>query len=205
MLVKGGKSAAYGNALEHPPETSRDIMEPQRYLAHEEISPLRIPPIGNIIGREQWEKLDVGAMGEFDVYLLLMQYANAEAAKRIAPAWRGGYYYAALKKSADKPNRELKTSDLSAFYVSRWQNAEVAREFADLYSRSFPKRYRDVSPQKQENGRDVEWSSDEGSLFVQALGEYVVISESFDAAVVAKLKAAAMSRIAAEAAARPGN
>src|ERR1051326_9165864 len=68
MLVKGGKPAAYTNALEHPPETSRDIMEPQRYLAHEDIPPLKVPPVGNIIGRDQSEKLDVGAMGEFDVY-----------------------------------------------------------------------------------------------------------------------------------------
>src|ERR1051326_3104815 len=52
LLAKGGKPAAYTNALEHPPETTRDIMDPQRYLAHEEVPPLRVPPIGNIIGPE---------------------------------------------------------------------------------------------------------------------------------------------------------
>jgi hypothetical protein len=198
LLAKRGKQAAYANALEHPPETTRAIMEPKLYLANEEIPRLRVPPIGNIIGKE-WEKLDVGAMGEFDVYLLLVQYANAEAAKRLAPAWRGGYYYAALKKSADKPNRQLKTSELSVFYVSRWANADIAREFAEVYSRSFLKRYRDVSAKKNENGRDVLWGSDEGPLFVQASGEYVVVSESFDAALAVKLKDAALSGTAAAA------
>ena len=199
LLAKGGKNAAFTGALQHPPETSRDIMDPKRYLAHEEIPPLRVPPIGNIIG-PQWEKLDVGAMGEFDVYLLLEQYANEDAAKRLAPAWRGGYYYAALKKSADKPNHELKTPELSVFYVSRWTDAKAAQDFADLYSRSFLTRYRDVSAKQKENGRDVLWSSNEGPLYVATSGEYVVISESFDAALALKLRNAALPASAA-----PGN
>jgi hypothetical protein len=195
LLAKGGKPAAYTNALEHPPETTRDIMDPQRYLAHEEVPPLHVPPIGNIIGPE-WVKLDVGAMGEFDVFLLLEQYANADAAKRLAPAWRGGYYYAALKKSADKPNRQLKTSEMSVFYVSRWTDAKTAQDFADLYSHSFLTRYRDVWPKKKENGRDVLWSSNEGPLYVEASGPYVIISESFDAELAAKLRNAAVPEAA---------
>jgi hypothetical protein len=197
LLTKGGKQEAYMQALQRPPETSRDIMEPQRYLAHEEIPAMRVPPIGNIIGRDHWEKLDVGAMGEFDVYLLVEQYANSDAAKRFAPAWRGGYYYAALKKGADKPHRELKTSELSVFYVSRWTDPKTAQDFADLYSRSFLARYRDVWPKKKVNGRDVLWSSNEGPLFVEADGVYVVISESLDAAVAQKLKDAALAGTAA--------
>jgi hypothetical protein len=196
LLTKGGKRAAYGNALEHPPETSRDIMEPQRYLAGQEVPSLRVPPIGNIIGRD-WEKLDVGAMGEFDVFLLLEQYANADTAKRLAPSWRGGYYYAALKKSAGKSNRELKTSELSVFYVSRWESVDAAREFADVYSRSFLTRYRDISPKKKAEGRDVLWGSNEGALYVEPVGEYVIVSESFDAALAAKLRDAALPQGAA--------
>ncbi len=43
-------------------------------------------------------KFDMGAMGEFDVAILVEQYAGAELAKRLYPEWRGGYYYAARPK-----------------------------------------------------------------------------------------------------------
>jgi hypothetical protein len=74
-------------------------------------------------------------MGEFDVAVLIEQYANQELAKWLYPEWRGGYYYAArVKDNAAAP--------LGLLYVSRWSSAEKAEEFAGVYARSLVKRYK---------------------------------------------------------------
>jgi hypothetical protein len=74
-------------------------------------------------------------MGEFDVAVLIEQYANEELAKWLYPEWRGGYYYAARVK-------EDKAAPLGLLYVSRWSSAEKAEEFAGIYARSLAKRYK---------------------------------------------------------------
>ncbi len=68
-------------------------------------------------------KFDIGAMGEFDVAVLIEQYAGKELSKRMYPEWRGGYYYAAHPKNDA-------TAPLGLLYVSRWSSAEKAAEFA---------------------------------------------------------------------------
>ena len=80
-------------------------------------------------------KFDIGAMGEFDVAVLIEQYAGKELSKRMYPEWRGGYYYAA------RPKDDL-TAPLGLLYVSRWSSAEKAAEFAGIYARSLAQRYK---------------------------------------------------------------
>jgi hypothetical protein len=86
---------------------------------------------------KNYQKFDIGAMGEFDVAVLIEQYANQELAKWMYPEWRGGYYYAArVKGDAAAP--------LGLLYVSRWSSAEKAADFAGIYARSLAKRYKKV-------------------------------------------------------------
>ena len=41
---------------------------------------------------------DIGAMGEFDVAVLVEQYAGGDEARELYPHWRGGYYFAGRPK-----------------------------------------------------------------------------------------------------------
>ena len=38
---------------------------------------------------KNYERFDVGAIGEFDVSMLIDQYASEEESKRMYPSWRG--------------------------------------------------------------------------------------------------------------------
>jgi hypothetical protein len=73
-------------------------------------------------------------MGEFDVAVLIEQYAGKKLSERLYPEWRGGYYYAAHPKGDA-------AAPLGLMYVSRWSDAEKAAEFAEIYARSLAKRY----------------------------------------------------------------
>lgn len=203
LLQKGGKEKAFADLLENPPYSTRQIMQPETYLSGEKIEPMLVPNFAHDF--KEYKKFDIGAMGEFDVDVLIEQYAGKKMAKVLYPEWRGGYYYAARPK-ADA------AAPLGLLYVSRWSSAEKASEFADIYARSLAERYKNVkaldepsgesssaataaatdssAPQiKMEllKGRHV-WSTAEGTVVIEEQGDMVFVSESLDAATTATLE-----------------
>lgn len=193
LMQKGGKEKAFADVLRNPPHTTRQIMEPDKYLSGERIEPLKVPDFKDDF--KNYQKFDIGAMGEFDAAVLIEQYAGKEASKRMYPEWRGGYYYAAkLKNDAAAP--------LGVLYVSRWSSAEKASKFAAIYTKSLGQRYKkvqevgDPATEKQaaENaGIDVltgrhSWSTDEGTVVIEEQGDTVFVSESLDAGTTQTLE-----------------
>jgi hypothetical protein len=184
LLRQGGKQKAYAGVLKSPPYTTRQIMEPQTYLSGERIEPLPLPDFKHIF--KNYDRFDIGAIGEFDVAVLIDQYAGAEASRNLYPHWRGGYYYAVRPKGDS-------TASLGLLYVSRWSNPEEAAEFAAIYTKYLPKRYqhvRDVAPDAPQPSTDPEdlnrltgtrtWVTESGPVLIEVKGETVLISESLD-------------------------
>ena len=60
--------------LQNPPHTTRQIMQPETYLSGEKIEPMRVPDFKRDF--KDYQKFDIGAMGEFDVAVLIEQYAG---------------------------------------------------------------------------------------------------------------------------------
>jgi hypothetical protein len=187
LMAMGGKEKAFAGVLANPPRTTRQIMQPETYLSGEKIVPMRLPAFK--VDFKDYVKFDIGAMGEFDVAVLIEQYAGKELSKQMYPEWRGGYYYAARPK-ADT------AAPLGLLYVSRWSSAEKAAEFAEIYARSLEKRYKKadevVSPSSRQaarqspehkgealNGRHA-WTTEEGTVVIEEQGDTVLVSESLD-------------------------
>jgi hypothetical protein len=139
LLRKGGKEEAFADVLKDPPHTTRQIMQPDTYLSGEKIEPIAIPDFKRDF--KDYQEFDVGAMGEFDVDVLVEQYAGKKLAKRIYPEWRGGYYYAAKAKQ-DAGSDVSVTGQLGLLYVSRWSSVDAAQEFAGVYAHSLKERYK---------------------------------------------------------------
>jgi hypothetical protein len=169
-------------------------MEPETYLSGEKIEPMGVVDFAHDF--KDYRKFDIGAMGEFDVAVLIEQYAGKELSKRLYPEWRGGYYYAA-KPKADS------AAPLGLMYVSRWSSPEKAAEFAAIYARSLEKRYKKAeeaadSPAEKtlpnpESKVDVlkgrhAWSTEEGAIVIEQQGDTVLVSESLDAAITRQLE-----------------
>src|SRR5438067_2187033 len=63
--------------------------------------------------------------------------------------------------------------------------------FAGEYAKSLAKRYKSAQNVKAESGRQgMRWMTDEGLVVIEALGNQVLVLESFDAAMAEKLRAA---------------
>ncbi len=183
VVVKRGKAGAV-DLFRNPPTTTRQIMEPQTYLAGEQLPPLPIPDFKSLF--KDYDRIDVGGFGEFDSAMLVGQFEGPEAGRRISTEWRGGYYFAVKPKT--KPE-----GPVGLLYVSRWSTAKKAEEFAVIYGKSVAKRYRRADPVVQPGTEPLEdlqtfehvtrrhvWNTEEGPLLVAVHGDTVVVAESLD-------------------------
>ncbi len=186
LLQAGGRELAYAGAFKDPPKTTREIMEPKTYLAHEKLQPMKM--IDMQTDFKGYDPFDIGAMGEFDVDILVEQYAGRNEANAIYPEWRGGYYF------AGKPKGD-KSAPIGVLYVSRWSSAPKAAEFAAVYAKSLAQRYQKrqalgtdgkvaedappVDSWRTLRGRHA-WLTEEGAVVIEVRGEAVLISESLD-------------------------
>src|SRR5271169_6204142 len=183
LMEKGGKEKAFAGVLANPPHTTRQIMQPETYISGEKIEPMHVPEFKRDF--KDYIKFDIGAMGEFDVAVLVEQYAGKDLSNRLYPEWRGGYYYAARPK-ADA------AAPLGLLYVSRWSSAGKASQFAEIYARSLGQRYKrseeieDPLAHKTPGdkvevfkGRHV-WTTEEGTVVIEEQGDTVMVSESLD-------------------------
>ncbi|MGB8782841.1 MAG: hypothetical protein ACLP0H_21535 [Terriglobales bacterium] len=186
LLVAGGKDLAFAGAFKYPPKTTREIMEPRTYLLHEKLEPMKMIDMDKDF--KDYDPFDIGAMGEFDVDVLVEQYAGTGEAKAMYPAWRGGYYFAGKRKSE-------KSAPIALLYVSRWSSPAKASEFAAVYAKSLAQRYQkhqglgtdgkvaeDAPPAnswRTLRGRHA-WLTEEGVVVIEVRDDAVLISEGLD-------------------------
>ena len=197
VLQAGGKQKAFADVLSNPPHTTRQIMQPETYLSGEKIAPMRVPDFKRDF--KDYKKFDIGAMGEFDVAVLMDQYVGKRLSKKIYPEWRGGYYYAA-KRKADASGNVATEAPLGLLYVSRWSGSDAAAEFAGIYAESLKQRYKTLTgdsystPESELSGADSKeksdpaplkgrhiWKTEEGTILIEEQGDTVMVSESLDA------------------------
>ncbi|MBZ5523459.1 MAG: hypothetical protein LAP21_14590 [Acidobacteriia bacterium] len=193
LLKSGGKKLAFTGVLERMPTTSREIMEPEEYLAGRKVAPLLLPDFGFL--KKDFEPFDAGAVGELDVKILLKQYAEQSVADRLSPEWRGGSYYAAARRGAKPPDANS-SAHVALIYVSRWASEKTAQEFAGIYASALPSRYNKVDKTElavAHPGRQKYLSSD-GPVFIQQTGDLVIAVESFDEAIADKLITAVLKQ-----------
>ena len=186
LLQAGGKELAYAGVFKDPPKTTREIMEPKTYLSHEKLEPIKMIDFDKDFA--DYERFDIGAIGEFDVDVLVEQYVGRNEAAALHPHWRGGYYFAGRLKSD-------KSAPLGVVYVSRWSSPAKAAEFAAVYATSLAQRYKHaralgangkvaddappVDSWKTLRGRHA-WLTEEGAVVIEVRGDAMLISESMD-------------------------
>src|SRR5215469_4131785 len=185
VLRAQGKEKAFADPFQNPPRTSREIMQPKTYLSGEHLAPLALPDFKKIF--RDYERFDVGAIGEFDVNVLAEQYAGQEAAKRIYPNWRGGWYYSVHTKNDS-------AGTLGLVFVSKWASPRWAEEFAAIYARGVQQRYKNVEAptgsdlpadlKKLESlGGDHTWNTGDGAVVIDVKGDTVLATESLVPAI----------------------
>jgi hypothetical protein len=194
ILVKAGKEAAFGGVLANPPSSSFEIMHPEAYMAHAPVPVVRLPDIHPLLDAG-YTPYDVGVMGELDVRILVELFGGREMADALAPAWNGGVYYAAQRRSATTPADKESTASLGLIYYSRWKNRDSARSFMHTYAAQIPRKYSNVTERTKDEADEKEqvFSTSEGDVLISLSGIGVFIGEGFDLALARKLRNAIVS------------
>jgi hypothetical protein len=196
-----GRDAAFAGMLDHPPSSTFEIMNPTAYLSHVPVPLLRMPDIHSLID-SQYRPYDIGVMGEFDVQVMAELFGGQAAAEALAPAWRGGIYYAAQSREATTASAKDSTVSLALLYLSRWATPQAALAFANLYAAEIPRKYDGAVLQPADDtdapqGTIVTrtWKTAEGPVLVVVSGKTVFISESFPMDLARKLEFVMMGSI----------
>jgi hypothetical protein len=184
VLVKRGKKAAFAGVLEHPPLDTHQIMEPTSYLSDEPQVSIKVVPLEKVLG-PNWRREDFSGIGEVDLRVFAEQWSGKEAAAKLAPAWRGGYYMALVNKKAPKD------APLPLALVVNFRNPEAATQFAAIYEAELPKRYGMVLPSKTAR----QWMTEDGLVQLHVSGSSVIALESFSSGDAAKLRDALVAAV----------
>lgn len=192
LLRAQGKEKAFAGPFQNPPRTTREIMEPRTYISGERMLPLELPDFKQIF--KDYERFDVGAIGEFDVAVLAEQYAGEDVSKKIYPNWRGGYYYSVHPKGNP-------AGQLGVVFVSRWASDKAAAQFAGIYARGIQQRYKsvegnahsDLDLKKLESlSGDYTWLTEEGPVVIAVRNDTVLVTESLDPAITEEFRHAVL-------------
>jgi hypothetical protein len=196
LLHRGGKKMAFAGAFVRPPRNSHEVLQPETYIQGEKLAPVRIPDMQGVLGG-QYDVYDTGGIGELDVRALLKQYGERKIADDLAAAWQGGAFVAFRRK--DKGAEvSASTGDLALLYISRWKTPQAAERFARFYAGAVSQRYHSATAQDVQACSGVscpvsraQITTEEGPVIVEHWdGNSVIVSESFDTAMAAKLSTA---------------
>jgi len=132
-----GQTAAFAGALDRPPSSSWEIINPRVY---EQKKIPAIPLLPNIhpLVDAQYVPYDIGQIGELDVHIITELFGGDNASRDLTPAWDGGLYWAGQLRSATTPEEQASTKSIGLFYLSVWKSADSAGFFETLCEKPGP-------------------------------------------------------------------
>jgi hypothetical protein len=191
-----GQAAAFAGALDNPPNSTWEIINPREFeKSHAAIVPL-MPDIHPLVD-PVYKAYDIGQVGELDLHILTQLFGGEAASRDLTPAWDGGIYWAGQRRSATTPAQQADTRSISLFYLSEWKSDASAAAFARLYADSLGRKYsglrRDTSAEKASQASlpsgtiEQVFSTNEGPVIITKRDKMVFVSESFDLPMARKL------------------
>jgi hypothetical protein len=190
-----GQAAAFTGALDRPPASTWEIINPREYeKGHLPPVPL-LPDIHPLVDK-LYRPYDIGQVGQLDLHILAGLFGGDNAARGLTPAWDGGLYWAGQLRSATPAQRDS-TQSIALFYLSAWRNAPAAQAFARLYAEELGRKYSGLKPDTAaartapaDNGDVAQvYTTSEGPVVITTRGKLVFVTESFPLDLARKLTA----------------
>ena len=151
------------------PQSTEQILHPEKYFAREAPVRVELPDVRSILGNG-WKRIDTDVNGEWGFYLILNEYASASA-KAAAAGWSGDRF---------SVYEEPKTGQVFIAQVSVWDTEGDAREFFDAYATRTEARYKGATklsvPQTRGTSRGFR-TVGAGSVLIEQRGTRVVVVE----------------------------
>src|ERR1051326_1296747 len=172
------------------PQSTEQILHPEKYLAHESPVKLTLADVSSTLNASapgaSWRRIDSDVNGEWGFYLILDQFLKSPAESRRAAAGWGGDRFALYENAR---------GEAMLVSLSAWDTEADAREFFDAYIKRTELRY--PAAAANDAGFDAETSmpsksfvTAEGLVSIELRGSRVLILEGVPAkADIKSLKA----------------
>ena len=169
-VYKRGGWAAVSLAFTELPQSTEQILHPEKYFAHEAPLKISLPDVRAQLG-PKWKRINYDVNGEWTYYLILDQFLKVPAeSKRAAAGWAGDRY--AVYEGATP-------GDVLMAQMTAWDTENDAREFFDAYVKRTGLRYaaakaEEVTPARPDRR---EWTTGEGRVSMERRGKRLLILE----------------------------
>ena len=198
LWMDQGQGAAFAGALDRPPTSSWEIMNPREYERKKTPAVPLLPNIHPLVDK-LYKPYDIGQVGQLDLHILAGIFGGEDAASNLTPAWNGGIYWAGQRLSATTAQEQNSTNSLALFYLSAWRNTASAQAFARLYANELGRKYSGLKPDpaaQQANAASLPngeteqvFTTAEGPVVITTRDKLVFVSESFPLEMARKLTA----------------
>ena len=121
LYLRGGINAI-NEAYERPPQSTEQVLHPEKYLKGEEPLVVELPDLASALG-DGWRQRDSGVLGELLTRVYLAAFLTGDKAHAAAQGW-GGDRYALLKDNQDRLAIAVRFS---------WDTVPDAIEFFQAY------------------------------------------------------------------------
>jgi len=181
-----GQTAAFAGALDRPPTSSWEIINPRVY-EQKRMPAVPLLPNFHPITDKLYKPYDIGQVGQLDLHILAELFGGEAAAVDLTPAWNGGLYWAGQLRSATTPAEMNSTKSLSLFYLSMWKSAASAHDFTKMYVGNLGRKYSNVhmdtsarvTASSTDGTEEQVFSTSEGPVLITIRGKMVFVAESF--------------------------
>jgi hypothetical protein len=188
-----GQSAAFAGALDRPPTSTWEIINPREYEQRRIPAVPLLPDIHPLVDTA-YRPYDIGQVGQLDLHILTALFGGDSASSDLTPAWNGGIYWAGQLRSANAAAQST-TASLAIFYLSAWRNEASAQAFAKLYANNLARKYSNVksvrpaqdTPGVASGDHEEMFSTNEGPVLITTRGKFVFVAESFPLPLARKL------------------
>ena len=126
---QAGGARAVDEVFRTPPDSTEQILHPDKYRAHEKPVPVSVPDLSGQLG-QGWRQINQNTLGEMAIRLMLTEYTDANRAVRAAAGW-GGDRWSLLEKDGRQ----------ALVLETVWDTPTDAREFFDTQGLAFKSRF----------------------------------------------------------------
>jgi len=139
----GGSYAAIDEIMNNPPESTAQILHPDKYKAGVRPIDVDLPDVTQMLGSD-WRRVGSGVLGELDVRVLLEQYGERSEAVRVAAGWAGDRWQ--LVEKDGRTTIVLKTT---------WESETAAGAFFSAYKRGLRTRFNAAATEEDSEVRQA--------------------------------------------------
>lgn len=149
------------------PNSSEQIMHPEKYyLNREEPKIVILPDLSAVLGTS-WLRLSKDTLGEFGFYLIGKVFLDELQCKVMSEGWGGDYF---------EFYEEQDTKKTLLVSLSKWDSEKEAEDFFSFYKKAIEKKYKELKLIKEDKDAS-HWKAGEDNVYLARNKESVLIIE----------------------------